>query len=314
MIRQIVISLFTACALTCGPSFASNLDDYVAMATGSFSSAAQAAQDKRYGHVNMDITEIWHGGKDKRWLYVESRYQGQPPYRQRINLLELQPDGSLRSTLFALPDPESWAGAWATPERFNDLTQDQLSPLENCVISVARAGKARFESGTTGQGCDNQYKGASYAISKRIVEPDHFINWDRGFSADGTLVWGPAAGGYRFVRVDTSECANPVYMLVYGDIFDRKAFGKYVGAINESGLYPKLQGYYTAISPAAEVFEGDVPATRGVVLVRFPCIEKARAFWNSPEYREIVKLRDGIATFEVMVFKAQPVPEYVEWE
>jgi hypothetical protein len=45
------------------------------------------------------------------------------------------------------------------------------------------------------------------------------VNWDRGFDAHGNLVWGPAAGGYRFRRVGEADaCVQPVRMLVYAEI------------------------------------------------------------------------------------------------
>ncbi|MBT8446578.1 MAG: DUF1330 domain-containing protein [Gammaproteobacteria bacterium] len=42
-------------------------------------------------------------------------------------------------------------------------------------------------------------------------------------------------------------------------------------------------------------FEGNLPATRGVVISRLPCLEAAQASWRSPEYAKIIPLRRGIA-------------------
>jgi uncharacterized protein (DUF1330 family) len=63
------------------------------------------------------------------------------------------------------------------------------------------------------------------------------------------------------------------------------------------------------MSPALEVFEGAPPPGRGVIIARFPCLEAAQHFWRSEEYREIVKLREGIAEFEVLVLPVPPVPK-----
>ena len=101
-------------------------------------------------------------------------------------------------------------------------------------------------------------------------------------------------------------------MLVYGDISDRSKFGAYGRALAESGLYPESGGYYEAISPALEVFEGDPPESRGVIIVRFPCAEAAQRFWYSDAYQsEIRPLREGIANFEVLLLRAPPIPDYV---
>lgn len=39
--------------------------------------------------------------------------------------------------------------------------------------------------------------------------------------------------------------------------------------------------------------------TRPVVMFEFPSMEAIHAFWNSPDYVPIKKLRDGIATLNV---------------
>jgi uncharacterized protein (DUF1330 family) len=193
---------------------------------------------------------------------------------------------------------------------FGNLKPAELAELHGCDAVVTRAGAGRFEGSTSGARCRNSYKGATYAISQSVLTADEMVNWDRGFDASGNLAWGPAAGGYRFRRVgETGACVQPVRMLVYGEIKDRKAFGAYVRAIAEAGLYAKTGGYYEAMSPALEVFEGSPPPERGVVIARFPCLEAAQRFWHSPEYAEIRKLREGIAEFEVLVLPVPPIPK-----
>jgi uncharacterized protein (DUF1330 family) len=175
---------------------------------------------------------------------------------------------------------------------------------------MVRAGAGRFEGGTIGTQCRNAYKGSAYVISRTSLAPDGMTNWDRGISADGELRWGPAAGGYRFRRVGAdAACVDPVRMLVYGEVRDRKAFGAYARALAASGLYPKNGGYYEAATPALEVFEGAPPEGRGVIIGRFPCLAAAQAFWRSPEYGEIRKLREGIAEFEVLILPAAQLPK-----
>ncbi|MEO0998403.1 MAG: CpcT/CpeT family chromophore lyase [Pseudomonadota bacterium] len=292
------------------------LDDYVALATGSFDSAAQAARDSRYD------TAIWHiaeapalAGDGQRWLYAENWIQGSDkPYRQRLVRLRSDNGGVVLAASFRLPEPEAYIGAWQSPAAFDGFDIDTLTGIEGCESVITRAGAQRFESTTQGHQCKNSYKGAAYVLSRSVLTAGKMVNWDRGFSTDGELVWGPAAGGYEFLRRGTAaaDCNEPVRMLVYGRIFDREAFGAYARALAESGLYPRHDGYYEAITPALDVFEGDPPADRGVVIARFPCLAAAQSFWNSPEYRDIVPLRDGIAEFEVIVMPGLPVPEYID--
>jgi len=298
-------------AWSCSAALAGSdvLDDYVRLQVGSFDSAVQARQDARYDAVTWHIAEIWrHDDPRERWLYTESWMPDAPaPYMQRVSRLRAEDDGTISARRYVLPEAARFVGGWREPERFGSLRPDALVELAGCEAVIARAGAGRFEGGTIGNRCRNSYKGASYAISQSVLTADEMINWDRGFDARGELVWGPAAGGYRFRRVgETGACVQPVRMLVYGEIRDRKAFGAYVRAIAEAGLYAKNGGHYEAMTPALEVFEGSPPAERGVVIAQFPCLEAARSFWYSPEYAEIRKLREGIAEFEVLVL---PVPQ-----
>ncbi|MEO1245028.1 MAG: CpcT/CpeT family chromophore lyase [Pseudomonadota bacterium] len=293
---------------------ADTLDDYVELATGSFSTAAQAASDSRYDAVTWHIAEIWQDREDDgRWLYSESWIDGsERPYMQRLSRVSLAKDGSLLAERYILPDTASFVGAHRDTARFDALGIERLEKLEGCDGVLVRAGAKRFEGGTIGKRCGSRYKGASYAISHSTLRKDSMTNWDRGFNADGELVWGPAAGGYRFDRLDDVErCNKPVRMLVYGEIFDRAKFFAYVRAIADSGLYEKTGGYYEGITPPLEVFEGEPPPTRGVVISRFPCLEAAQAFWYSDEYEAIRPLRDGVSEFEVIVLPAPPLPEWV---
>jgi len=291
---------------------AGTLDDYVRMQVGSFTSEVQAKQDARYDAITWHIAEIWpDDDPDVRWLYTESWMPGAPaPYMQRVSRLRQEADGTIGARRYTLPEAPRFVGAWRDPSKFASLNPADLAELQGCDAVIAQAGAGRFEGSTHGVRCRNSSKGASYAISQSVLTADEMVNWDRGFDAAGSLVWGPAAGGYRFRRVgETGACVQPVRMLVYGEIRDRKAFGAYVRAIAEAGLYARTGGHYEAMSPALEVFEGSPPPGRGVVIARFPCLEAAQRFWNSPEYAEIRKLREGIAEFEVLVLPVPPAPK-----
>lgn len=295
---------------------ADTLSDYLALVTGSFDSSAQAARDNRYDVAIWHTVEIWPGGEDVRWTYSENWLaDADKPYRQRINRYTLDDDGSILVDSFPVPEAESFVGGWQTPERFARLDASQLPAASGCPARLARTGPQRFEGGTDGQTCRNNWRGASYLVSRSVASTDGVSNWDRGFAEDGSQVWGPVSGPYRFTRQGSdTACTQPVLMLVHGEIHDRKAFGAYVAALGASGLYPAHRGYYRAISPAIDVFEGEPPASRGVVMARFPCAAAARAFWDSAEYQKIKTLRAGKAEFEVLLLNEFPVPDYVDWQ
>lgn len=290
------------------------LDDYVELATGTFSSAAQAQQDQRYDAVTWHIAEIWKDrGEDGRWLYTESWIDGSDrPYMQRVSRLSMTENGELLFERFRLPGMADFVGAHKDTNRFDAVAADDLQKLAGCDGIFVRAGTSRFEGTTVGRRCESRYKGASYAVSQSVVTQGGMTNWDRGFNDAGELVWGPAAGGYRFERAGSDDACNaPVRMLVYGEIHDRDKFLTYVRAIGESGLYEATGGYYEGITPPLAVFEGEPPPSRGVVISRFPCLEAAKDFWYSDKYEAIRPLRKGIAEFEVLVLPAPPLPGWL---
>ena len=292
-----------------GPADA--LDEYVRLQVGSFTSEAQSRQDARYDVATWHIVEIWPGDDaGARWLYTESWIGEAPaPYLQRVSRLTVEPDGTVLARRYRFPDAVRVVGAWQATRRFDALPRAELIALDGCDAVIARTGPARFEGGTVGARCRNDYRGAAYAVSQSVLTPEEMLNWDRGFDVNGNQVWGPSAGGYRFRRVgERDACVDPVRMLVFGEIRDRQAFGAYVGALARSGLYARNGGYYEAISPALEVIEGQPPSGRGVIIARFPCLAAAQRFWRSTEYAEIRKLREGLADFEVLVLPVPRIP------
>jgi uncharacterized protein (DUF1330 family) len=104
---------------------------------------------------------------------------------------------------------------------------------------------------------------------------------------------------------DAASTARPGYLVVQGVVTDREGFKAYNAALPP--IYAKYGGRYLALAPAplVEVAEG-TPENRSVVVARFPSKEAAWAFWNSPEYAEAKKLREGKGTFYVMVLEGMP--------
>lgn len=89
-----------------------------------------------------------------------------------------------------------------------------------------------------------------------------------------------------------STCDTPVLMVIEGRTLDRARMGQYAAAIAKSEIYQKLGGYYVNVPRPIEVFEGDVEPDYVNLTVRFPCIENARAFWNSRVYQDdIIDIR-----------------------
>ena len=170
--------------------------------TGTFSSAAQAAEDPEFLDISLQMTPIWSGRTDGRWLYVEQalRENLDRPYRQRVyRLRELVP-GLFESQVFTLPDPTAVVGAWRLEQPLADLEPTDLSERDGCAILLRRR-DATFVGSTLGSLCTSDLRGAAYATSEVVITPDGMVSWDRGFSADGGQVWGSTRGGYVFDRI-----------------------------------------------------------------------------------------------------------------
>jgi uncharacterized protein (DUF1330 family) len=103
----------------------------------------------------------------------------------------------------------------------------------------------------------------------------------------------------------SSHGHRPAYLLVQGHVTDREGFKAYNAALPP--IYRKYGGEYLALVPAPLVEVAEGPAeNRSIVLARFPSREAARAFWDSPEYAEAKKLRDGKGTFYVTILDGLP--------
>lgn len=108
-------------------------------------------------------------------------------------------------------------------------------------------------------------------------------------------------------------CDNkPVLMVVAGPTHDRARMLAYGKAIADSGLYRKLGGYYLNAPRALATFEGAPPAGWSTIIVRFPCLANAQAFWNSKEYQQRIKplrLNPSAGDYTVTVYPEAPLRE-----
>ncbi|MGD1957055.1 MAG: DUF1330 domain-containing protein [Sphingomonadales bacterium] len=98
------------------------------------------------------------------------------------------------------------------------------------------------------------------------------------------------------------------YMIVTAKIADREAFingyGKAAGALVE-----KFGGRYVLRGPGATLLEGDFGDGASMVISEWPDKAAAMAFWNSPDYAQAKKLRDGIAEVQVLLIEAPRIAD-----
>ncbi len=110
-------------------------------------------------------------------------------------------------------------------------------------------------------------------------------------------------------------CDNrPVYMVVAGPTRDRARMLAYGKAIADSKLYEQLGGYYVNVPAPLATFEGTLPKGMATLVVRFPCLANAKAFWYSKTYQEtIVPLRQNppAGDYVVTVYAEAALPPYM---
>jgi uncharacterized protein (DUF1330 family) len=98
----------------------------------------------------------------------------------------------------------------------------------------------------------------------------------------------------------------PAYMIVIAKIADRDAFiAGYAPAA--ARLVTQFGGQYALRAPGAMLLEGDFGDGASVVISEWPDKAAALAFWNSPEYAEAKKLRDGIAEVQVVLIEGAAI-------
>ena len=198
------------------PETADYHDELTRLTVGSFSTLEHAKGNTGYGVAEAEIVEIWPDENPaETWFYQEQALLGEtseeidpakknrPYFARVIRSVETEP-GVVRRSIHKVKDAESARGAWRKDTPLSGLSVKDLMPSE-CSIAVTRIAVNFWRSES--EKCPNGYKGAEYALSLGIVTDTGYANWDRGFSSDGAVVWGPVSGGYVFRRI-TGEAGS----------------------------------------------------------------------------------------------------------
>ena len=90
------------------------------------------------------------------------------------------------------------------------------------------------------------------------------------------------------------------YMIVLARVDDRQRFLAGYAA-QAAALVARCGGRYRLRASGAECLEGALGDGRSVVISEWPDLAAARAFWQSAEYREVARLREGICDAQVLL-------------
>jgi uncharacterized protein (DUF1330 family) len=89
----------------------------------------------------------------------------------------------------------------------------------------------------------------------------------------------------------------PAYIIVETDIQDAEQYEKYKAAA--PGAVAAGGGRFVVRGGELAVLEGDW-APKRLVMLEFPDLEAAKRFYESPEYEEAKKLREGAASLRMV--------------
>jgi uncharacterized protein (DUF1330 family) len=87
------------------------------------------------------------------------------------------------------------------------------------------------------------------------------------------------------------------YMIVQIAITDEGRWQKYREAV--APLIIRMGGKYVVRGGKVETLEGGPHDGRRMVMFEFPSMDAVHAFWNSPDYVPIKKLREGAAVLDI---------------
>ncbi len=91
------------------------------------------------------------------------------------------------------------------------------------------------------------------------------------------------------------------YILLEIEVHDPEAYRAYAARTPE--LVARFGGRFL-VRGDAEALEGAPP--RRIVLVEFPDEAAARALWESPEYRELARIRHAAARSRALLLRSPP--------
>ena len=93
-------------------------------------------------------------------------------------------------------------------------------------------------------------------------------------------------------------------LIVQATVLEREAYKNYQAAVQP--LMASFGGKLRGTGVGLEVLEGAHDGRR-LVVFEFPSMEAIHAFWDSPEYEDVKKLREGAAVIDVWAIPAAPL-------
>ena len=117
----------------------------------------------------------------------------------------------------------------------------------------------------------------------------------------GGIVIGASGGAALHAQ---SNAAAPAYYVVEVNVRDLDKYKNDYASHVAATLAP-YGGRYLAAGGRTESIEGAPPASR-VSILEFPSVDKAEAWYNSPDYDKIKPVRHAVATTRSFIVEGRP--------
>ena len=98
------------------------------------------------------------------------------------------------------------------------------------------------------------------------------------------------------------QTAKKAYLLVQVEVANPQQYGEYTKL--SPAIIEKFGGHFLARGGRVATLEGP-PARSRVVVIEFPSFERAKQFYDSPEYVAARKVRAGAADAQFVVVEGQ---------
>ena len=191
-------------------SIEQQVQDVVSHLIGVMDTSAQAAANRGAANVRMTTCKVTVENADTSrnsrasiFLYQEQALSQRlsSPYRQRF--LQITPSadaGSVESRAFRPPTPAKLIGLCDRPEAKRVISQSELGEY-TCSVFLKPVADT-YVGQTPAKGCPTNYRGAVRITNTITLHKTGMDTQDRGFDADGKLVWGAKEQSYQFRWID----------------------------------------------------------------------------------------------------------------
>ncbi|WP_299608309.1 chromophore lyase CpcT/CpeT [uncultured Aquimarina sp.] len=179
------------------------LEDFVQILTGKFSSKKQAKEESGYAAVCLINSPIW---KDQSgyWFYQElfNEEKSTAIYNQRIINIKRVDSITISSSSYIIPNQKKYINGWKDTSLFNQLTIDSLTVRAGCDVYFKKKTSTIYQGKTSKNSCSSSFsKKIKYTTSNIVMSRNKISSWDRGYDSEGKQVWGKIEGPYDFIRV-----------------------------------------------------------------------------------------------------------------